>query len=239
MFLYQRYLEIIAEIEDQLSQQKRREQGLREATELVLVTKYQSPAEISQALGHGLCHFAESRAREAVLKWQQVSAEENLDLARVQIDFIGPVQSNKAQKVASFFSAVHSLAKASTAEALSKALAGTRKQLKVFIQFNASHEKQKNGCSNYAELLQLAEQLDQMPQLSCEGLMCMAQFDSNEQQARDCFANCRELGLKLWREWGKSEPLALSMGMSRDYRWALAEGTSLLRIGSLLFGEAP
>ncbi|MCD6342892.1 MAG: alanine racemase, partial [Spirochaetaceae bacterium] len=106
--------------------------------------------------------------------------------------------------------------------------------LEILLQVNTSGESSKSGFHNLESLSDAAAQIAQMPYLKLRGLMTMAPFVDDETVVRNCFSLCRE-----WSESLKASiegvPV-LSMGMSSDYKWAVAEGSTMLRIGTTLFG---
>lgn len=200
---------------------------LREAlvgVRLVAVTKGRTPAEILAALQAGVMHIAENRLQEAEEKF--AGLQDNQLFARCTKHFIGHVQSNKAREIAALFDVVQSVDSLEIAEKLSAAAQRLGKRLTVFLQVNATGERQKYGCL-LGEALKLAAAIQRLPNLTLVGIMGMGPQGSKT-KIRQCFRTLRGLQQQL------SLP-ELSMGMSSDYQIAIAEGATMVRIGTALF----
>ena len=125
------------------------------------------------------------------------------------------------------------------AEELDAQAAKLNRRVPVMVQVNASEEPQKFGVAVGASV-HLAEQVDSMPNLQVVGLMTMAPFDADEKVVRHCFTRTREIVEEMkWHKIGGSALRHLSMGMSNDFEWAIQEGATMVRVGSLLFGGKP
>jgi pyridoxal phosphate enzyme (YggS family) len=110
------------------------------------------------------------------------------------------------------------------------------RKVPVLMQVNASEESQKHGVAVGASV-HLAEQIDSMPHLQLIGLMSMAPLTEDEAAVRHCFTRTREIFEEMkWHKIGGASFKHLSMGMSNDFELAIAEGATMLRIGSALFG---
>jgi pyridoxal phosphate enzyme (YggS family) len=110
------------------------------------------------------------------------------------------------------------------------------RRIPVMLQVNASEEAQKHGVAVGAAV-HLAEQIDSMPNLQLVGLMTMAPFDADEKKVRIAFGRTREIFEEMrWHKIGGGNLKHLSMGMSNDYELAIAEGSTMVRIGTSLFG---
>ncbi len=209
-----------------------REAGRRpEEVRLVAVTKGHPMEAIHAALDAGLSDLGENRVEEL----QEKSAL--VDPSRVRWHMIGSVQSRKARALVGLAHLVHSVDRSSLALKLSRLAeeAGTR--VPVLLQVNTSGEEAKGGFphdSAESEILSLAE----APGLRIEGFMTMAPFVDDEGILRETFRRLRELSERLR---GQSDRIGgeLSMGMSNDLRYAVAEGSTMVRIGTALFGARP
>jgi pyridoxal phosphate enzyme (YggS family) len=155
----------------------------------------------------------------------------------VRWHMIGHLQRNKARKVLPEIRLVHSVDSLRLAEELQGLLVNTDKQVDVLVQVNCSGEESKYGCQVPAAI-PLVEQIDQMYSVRVRGLMTMAPYSDNPEDARGTFARCRELFEEI-RDSGVGDGRfnLLSMGMSGDYEVALEEGANIVRVGSAIFGE--
>ena len=148
---------------------------------------------------------------------------------------IGHLQRNKIRRSLPYLGWLHSLDSLRLANALNDEAATANIRLKVLLEVNITHDITKTGLP-IAELEQVAEQVAAMPQLELRGLMAMCSRDSGGDWARREFAEVRQLRDQLQTKLGSQIHLdQLSMGMSGDYREAIAEGSTMLRIGSSLF----
>ena len=200
-----------------------------ERIKVMAVSKTRGVDEIRQARGAGLSLFGENRVDEALSKF------EGLPPADYPLCLIGRLQSNKAARISSRFAAVHSVDSIRIAQKLSKVREQINAPLEVLIQVNTSGEESKSGFRDRLEFQDAAAQIAAMPAIVFKGVMTMAPFVDNEALVRRCFAQCRQ-----WLEAVQSltvGPPVLSMGMSSDYQWAVAEGSTMLRIGTSLFGS--
>ena len=190
---------------------------------IVAVTKGFGPEAVSAAVAAGLADIGENRVQEALEKIDQVAAP------GVRWHLIGHLQRNKAKLVPGRFELVHSVDSLELATELSKRAT----KLRVLLQVNVAREPQKSGCAP-EQAPGLARQIASLPALQLEGLMTIAPFTDDEDVQRRTFRSLRAL-----RDTIKEEGLwlpTLSMGMSADYATAVAEGATVIRLGTVLFG---
>lgn len=223
----------------------------RPATEvtLVAVTKTAAPDQIRELIGLGVADLGENRVQQLQQRAAQINEWHSRQLARAEDaarplppklrwHMIGHLQRNKVKPLLPLVSCIHSVDSLRLAEELD-ACAGKLSQdrrISVLMQVNASEEPQKYGVAVGAAV-HLAEQIASMPHLQLVGLMTMAAYDATEKAARFTFSRTRELFEEMkWHRIGGSGFRHLSMGMSGDFEWAIAEGATLVRIGSHLFG---
>jgi hypothetical protein len=190
------------------------------------------PADcVREALAAGQRAFGENYVQEGVDK---VVALHDAGASGVEWHFIGPLQSNKTRQVAGHFDWVHSIDRLKIAERLAEQRPATLPPLSVCLQINVSGEQTKSGVS-LAEAPALARAIAQMPRLRLRGLMAIpAPSDAFEAQ-RLPFRRVHELYDQL-----RADGLALdtlSMGMSHDLEAAIAEGATMVRVGTAIFGE--
>lgn len=171
--------------------------------------------------------FGENYAQEGVQKAGELAG------LGVEWHFIGPIQSNKTTLIAENFAWVHGIDRLKIAERLSAAREG-KAPLDACLQVNVSGEASKSGVAPDA-LLQLAQGVAKLPNLRLRGLMTVPEPVTDLVQQRRPFSQLRELKNRLA---GNGIPMdTLSMGMSHDLEAAIAEGATLVRIGTAIFGE--
>jgi len=194
---------------------------------ILAVSKRQTVAAIRQLHAAGQVAFAENYVQEALEKQAGLQ-----DLA-LEWHFIGPVQSNKTQEIANTFNWVQSIDREKIASRLSRQRPGGMPRLNVCIQVNIDREEQKSG-ANPDEVLQLARLASALPGLTLRGLMAIPRASSTPDQTLQSFRNVKRLFDQL-RDEGLPVD-TLSMGMSADLELAVAAGSTMVRIGTDLFG---
>jgi pyridoxal phosphate enzyme (YggS family) len=195
---------------------------------LVAVSKTFPAAAVRAAADAQQRDFGENYVHEGVSKVLELKA---LGLAW---HYIGPIQSNKTRPIAEHFDWVHSVDRAKIAERLSQARPAESGDLQVCIQVNVSGESSKSGVEP-GELAPLARQVAALPRLKLRGLMAVPEPTPDVGLQRQRFAQLRELRDRLNREGFALD--TLSMGMSADLEAAIAEGATLVRVGTAIFGE--
>jgi len=197
---------------------------------LIAVSKFHPAWAVASLAAAGQRDFGESYVQEACSKQAELS-----HLA-LQWHCIGHIQTNKAKSMAGRFYYIHSLDSLKLAEALRRHILLPQRQ-QVLIQVDVGNEEQKSGVQP-GELPVLAEQVAQFPEFELLGLMCLPPFFDDGALARPYFAFLRELRERLRARLGLALP-ELSMGMSGDFAEAVAEGSTLVRIGTEIFGPRP
>lgn len=197
---------------------------------LLAVTKGQSPARIRQAFDLGLTEFGENYVAEALPKIEA--------LARCAANwhFIGRLQANKTRPIAEHFAWVHGIDRIHVAERLAAQRPHHAPPLNACLQVRIADDPRKSGVSP-AECLDLARAVAALPRLSLRGLMCMLPYQAPLPAQHAAFARLRILAESL-RAAGLPVD-TLSMGMSADMEAAIAEGSTIVRIGTALFGPRP
>lgn len=194
---------------------------------LLAVSKTQPPEAVRALAAAGQHAFGENYVQEALDKIEALS-----DLA-LEWHFIGPLQSNKTKSVAANFDWVHSVGRMKIARRLSDHRGNEKPPLNVCIQVNVSGEASKSGCAPEA-VMDLAEAIRELPRLRLRGLMAIPAPAEDLDAQRAPLAALRRLKEQL--EAGGVPLDTLSMGMSGDLEAAVAEGATLVRIGTALFG---
>ena len=199
----------------------------RDSVRLLAVSKKQAPEKIRRAAAAGIKDFGENYFQEALEKIEGLS-----DLA-LSWHFIGPIQSNKTRGIAEHFDWVQSVDREKIARRLSDQRTNTRPPLNVCVQVNLSAEASKSGLDLQCAAT-LCARIAQLPNLSLRGLMAIPAPLSNLQAQREGFRRLATEHQKLQQHYPSMD--TLSMGMSNDYAAAIAEGSTLIRIGTTLFG---
>ena len=195
---------------------------------LLAVSKTWPAESVREAAAAGQHAFGENYVQEGVAK---VEALADLGL---EWHFIGPLQSNKTRPVANSFAWVHSIDRLKIAQRLSEQRDVFLPQLQVCIQVNVSGEESKSGVSP-AELPELARAVAALPRLKLRGLMTIPELTSDVVLQRERFATLRRL-----MDYLRADGLdldTLSMGMSDDLEAAIAEGSTMVRVGTAIFGS--
>jgi len=196
---------------------------------LLPVTKGHGPEAARLAWEAGLEAVGENRVQEALGKREAAPAG-------LRWELIGPLQSNKAARAAEAFARIQSVDRAKIVQVLERRLeAAGRERLPVLLQVNAGADPRKAGVS-VEEAPRLLEAAAAAERLEVQGLMTIAPYEGGAAAARRCFAALRELRDRLEAAFGVRLP-QLSMGMSGDLAEAILEGSTVVRVGSSLFGE--
>ena len=194
---------------------------------LLAVSKTRPAAAISAAGALGQTAFGENYVDEALAKIRALAGDD------LEWHFIGPVQSNKTRDLAAHFDWVQSVDRVKIARRLADQRPDDRGALNVTIQVNVDAEPQKAGCS-IADAAALAEDIAGRDRLALRGLMAIPAAVDEPDEARPAFARLRELFERLRSNHPDMD--TLSMGMSSDLEAAIAEGATMVRVGTDLFG---
>lgn len=197
---------------------------------LLAVTKGQSVDRITEAIHWGQRSFGESYLQEAEKKIALLADQE------LEWHFIGALQANKTQKIAQLFSWAHSVDRYKIAVRLNEQRLPTLAPLNICLQINVSDEPNKSGIA-LEQLSELAQQVNQFPNLCLRGLMAIPLLSTDIRLQRQNFASVRHAFERLNRQNIHLD--TLSMGMSGDMNSAIAEGATIVRIGTAIFGPRP
>ena len=229
----------------------------RESVKLVWVSKFHPAEAVENAIALGATDFGENRVQEAELKFSAPRMAK--DGSRVRCHVIGPVQSNKLKKAAIVADCIHSIASIEAVEKLERvcaalpgngADASQGKILDILFQVNAGEEETKSRLDVHeaeAFLNLLAEKAgaatddgksENFPHLRFRGLMTIGKNTGVAEDSRECFAFLRNLQQKFLAKGGAFAKFdQLSMGMTGDLEVAIEEGSTMIRVGTALFGE--
>ena len=209
---------------------------------IVGISKEQPSEKIISAIQEGLMDVGENRYQEAAEKIPVVKEQlrnSGLDPELIRWHMVGHVQSNKAGKVAELFDVVQSVDSYKVAARLSKRAVEIGKELEILIEVNTSHEETKEGIQPF-ELIDLIKEVDVLPGLKLSGLMTVGPLTDDVERIKASFnllGNLRdEVDLKLHLD---AKSWELSMGMTDDFPLAIAAGSTIVRIGTAIFGVRP
>lgn len=217
----------IARIQDRIASACERAGRSPDAVQLIAVSKTRTPDEVRQAAACGLRVFGENKVQEA-------RAKIPMSPGHLSWHLIGHLQTNKARHAVQLFEFIHSVDSLKIMEALHQACEVAGRRMPVCLEVNVGGEASKFGISP-DELPSLLEASAGCNRLDVVGLMCIPPIAEDPERTRGFFRTLRGLKERAERDWGF--PLAeLSMGMSSDFELAIEEGSTMVRIGTELFG---
>ncbi|KGQ70701.1 hypothetical protein OA57_04890 [Chelonobacter oris] len=221
----------LAEIHQQIDACCQQADRTLNQVKLLAVSKTKSIAEIEEAIEAGQTAFGENYVQEGVEKIQFFQ-QRNISL---EWHFIGLLQSNKSRLVAEHFDWVETVDRLKIAERLSRQRPTALAPLNVLIQVNISDEPSKSGIRPN-ELLPLAQQIGELPNLTLRGLMAIPQASANELVQQHAFEQMQQLFQQLQQALPQRQIDTLSLGMSGDMATAIKCGSTQVRIGTAIFG---
>ena len=201
----------------------------RENVRLLAVSKTKPVQAIEEAIRAGQCAFGENYVQEGVEKIAYFSGNKSLEW-----HFIGPLQSNKSRLVAEHFDWIQTVDRFKIAERLNDQRPEHLPPLNVLIQINISDESSKSGIQP-EEMFSLAEKITQFPRLKLRGLMAIPKPESEPEQQKIALRKMKDLFNRLQQRFESVD--TLSMGMSDDMASAIEGGSTMVRIGTAIFGE--
>lgn len=195
---------------------------------LVVVTKTRTPKEIEEAISAGASSIGENRVQEAEKKFSNI-----INLNNIEKRLIGSLQSNKANKAVGLFDVIDTVDSEKIAKKISNAAKKINKIQRVLVQINSSGEKVKSGfmLGEKDKIQRCAENKN----IKIEGLMTMGPNTKNKKEIEKAFKRTKEF-FDLLNKSDNLEMKTLSMGMSGDYRIAIEQGSTAIRVGSAIFG---
>ncbi|MBO6177352.1 MAG: YggS family pyridoxal phosphate-dependent enzyme [Treponema sp.] len=207
---------------------------LPENVELCAVSKFHPAEDVEAALKAGQVLFGENRVQEAVEKFGLI----NRDSKRARLHIIGSLQSNKVRKAVLAADCIQSVDRTELVELIEKECNRINKTIQIFFELHTG-EDSKSGFSSEEEILALCSRFSagEFPHVIPAGLMTMAPFTDDESRIRKSFSTLRLLREKINSLYPELPVKELSMGMSGDYKIAVEEGSTIVRIGTAIFGE--
>ena len=198
------------------------------SVQLLAVSKTRPVEDIHAAFNENQHHFGENYLQDALPKIRSLSKD------AIEWHFIGPIQSNKTRQIAENFNWVHTIDRLKIAQRLNEQRNPEQRPLNVCIQVNTSGEESKSGV-NIEETLILAKKISLLSNLHLRGLMTIPAATNDFEEQRQPFRKLRELKNDLQSQGIELD--TLSMGMSNDMEAAIAEGSTMVRIGTAIFGQ--
>jgi len=202
-----------------------------DTVKLITVSKRKSVQTIKDAIEAGAQHFGENYIQEAVEKID-IIADDNITW-----HFIGHLQSNKAKFAVKYFEYIHTVDNVKLAKEINKQAKNINKIQKILLQINIGEELTKSG-ARIENAIDLVKQIYGFENLSIEGLMCMPPFFDDPEEARSYFRQLVQIKGKIMDENFDTVSMGhLSMGMSSDFKVAIEEGSTMVRVGTSIFGS--
>ena len=207
---------------------KKYQDALPKSTTLVAVSKTKPVSSLLQAYDAGQRVFGENKIQEMASKWEEMPKD-------IQWHMIGHVQTNKVKYMAPFVDLIHTVDSLKLLREINKQAAKHDRVINCLLQIKIAEEEHKFGLDHQDALLLLAKDIQAtLPHVSIVGLMGMASFTDNKTQIETEFKKLSTLHQKLITQY--PQLTVLSMGMSSDYNLALNHGSTMVRIGSSIFG---
>ncbi|WP_028544304.1 YggS family pyridoxal phosphate-dependent enzyme [Paenibacillus taiwanensis] len=203
-----------------------------EEVKLLLATKTVPIEKLTMAMQAGETLFGENKAQELRSKFPLMQQYE-----QVEWHFIGHLQTNKVKDVVKYVTLIHSVDRLRLGQALHQQLLKENKTIDILVQINTSYEESKFGASPESAW-ELVEQLSQFETLNIKGLMTIGKLGANNDETRHCFQLLKQIQTDIKkRQIARVELDMLSMGMSGDFRVAIEEGATIIRVGTNVFGQ--
>jgi pyridoxal phosphate enzyme (YggS family) len=203
------------------------------SVKLLAVSKFHDVSAVLEAMGAGQFLFGENRVQEAVEKFTRVKeAAQSAPLLHI----IGSLQRNKVKQALSIASCVQSIDRLELLDEIEKQAQKTDAKIKVLFEIHTG-EQSKSGFVSIDELSRCIDRASRMRCVECEGFMTMAPFTDDERVIRNSFASCRKVAENMQKQFPSLRLTELSMGMSNDFSIAIEEGSTMVRIGTAIFGE--
>lgn len=201
--------------------------SLSENTKLIVVSKKRSLEEIMSYYEAGVRDFGENRADDLIKKAQALPKD-------IRWHFIGHLQRNKVAKILPYVSLIHSVESKELLQVIEKEAQKLNKTVPVLIQFNLAEESTKTGLME-EQAFQFMKEALSFEHLNIKGIMTMGPHVEDEKEIEKIFKQAHQLLQELQKTFGFEHFTELSMGMSSDWKIALQHGSTMLRIGTILF----
>ena len=223
----QKIVQNLKKVRSQIDLKKEPGQEVR----LVAVTKTRTPEQISAAIEAGVISIGENRVQEAESKFPRIT-----QIKKVEKRLIGQLQSNKIKKAINLFDTIDSVDSEKLAKKISKAAAAIKKTQRVLIQVNTSEEKTKGGfrSKNIEEVLLCFQHNN----IKIDGLMTIGPTKPDQNKRQKAFKSLKDLFIKINKRLPQEKQMTeISMGMSGDFGLGIENGSTMVRVGTAIFGK--
>lgn len=202
----------------------------KEDVRLLLATKTQDADTIKIVLDAGEKLIGENKVQEYTEKWEELKDY------NIERHFIGHLQTNKIKEIIKYVTCIESVDRIDLAQKLSAKLVSENKTIEIYIEVNTSEEDSKSGVAP-ENAIELIQQIIALPNIQITGLMTIGKPSENPEDTRFCFQILRKLKEEAQAQNLLPQNCALSMGMSHDLEVAIEEGSTIVRVGSAIFGN--
>ena len=223
----QKIVQNLKKVRSQIDLKKEPGQEVR----LVAVTKTRTPEQISAAIEAGVLSVGENRVQEAESKFPKIT-----QIKKVEKRLIGQLQSNKIKKAINLFDTIDSVDSEKLAKKISKAAAAIKKTQRVLIQINTSEEKTKGGLRG--ESIEEVLLCFQHNNIKIDGLMTIGPTKPDQNKRQKAFKSLKDLFIKINKRLPQEKQMTeISMGMSGDFGLGIENGSTMVRVGTAIFGK--
>lgn len=221
-------------INEKIRQAERKSGRAEGSVRLMAVSKFHPAEDVICAMNEGQLLFGENRVQEAFEKFPPIVER----FPEVKLHMIGSLQSNKVKNAVKVASCIESVDRISLLDEIEKQCGKLEKTIDVLFEYHTGEES-KSGFENEGELEHALELFlqNKYPHIIPRGFMTMAPFTSDTELVRKSFVTLRELSERLQKRFSQFDLSELSMGMSGDFEIAVEEGSTLVRVGTAIFGE--
>ncbi len=230
--------ENLLKVKEEIFEAEKKSSRKEGSVKLCAVSKFHPAQDVLECLKNGQFLFGENRVQEAYEKFSFVNNSLTSALPAPCLHIIGSLQTNKAKRAAEISSCIQSLDSEKLAMELEKACLKLNKKIDVLLEIHTGEES-KAGFRDEKDIMCLLENAEKnlYPHLTFNGLMTMAPLTDDEKIIRKSFSDLRNMKEKLKKNFPDLPLNELSMGMSGDYKFAIEEGSTMVRIGTAIFGQ--
>ena len=221
-------------IKNEINQAEEKSGRKAGSVKLLAVSKFHPAQSVIEAINAGHFLFGENRVQEAKEKFSNIKN----DYINVNLHIIGSLQSNKVNKAVEIADCIESIDRFELLGKIENQCSKLNKNIEVFFEVHTGEES-KSGFTDKDQLIKCLDSLanKEFPHIIPQGFMTMAPFTQDEKLIRKSFITLRELSLEMQKNYKDLKLDELSMGMSGDYKIAIEEGSTIVRIGTAIFGE--
>lgn len=225
--------ENLQKIKSQINKAEKTAGRNENSVKLVAVSKFHPVEEIEEAIKNGQLLFGENRVQEAVQKFTQLKEK----FPDIVLHIIGQLQSNKVKNAVKISECIQSVDRLTLVEEIEKQCAKINKKIDILFEFHTGEES-KSGFEKEEDIEQILEMIKNgnFPHINPKGFMTMAPFTQEQSLIKKSFSMLKNLQAKMQQKFPEFELSELSMGMSNDFETAIAEGSTMVRIGTAIFG---